>query len=63
MEPTVSCGYTINECIHVNALVSVSTTFLKQEVLNFILLNVDVKDKKPGNPIVRLVALFHLNNF
>ena len=59
MEPTASCVYTINERIHVNALVSVCTTFLKREVMTFILLNVDVKDKKLGNQ----VALFHLNNF
>ena len=44
MEPTASCVYTINVRIHVNTLVSVCTTFLKQEVLTFILLNVDVKD-------------------
>ena len=63
MEPTASCVYTINVRIHVNALVSVCTTFLKREVLTFILLNVDVKDKKLGNPVVRQVALFHMNNF
>ena len=44
MEPTASCVYTINVRIHVNALVSVCTNFLKREVLTFILLNVDVKD-------------------
>ena len=66
MEPTVSCVVTINVCIYVNALVSVCTTILKQGVLTFILLNVDVKDKKLGNPVVRLVVIryaYHQKNY